>query len=437
MRLFGLLATLALTVASLVAAPVNAAQTTVTFTDFSDKSSLQLNGDTALQNPAGQAFLRLTSGLGKSGSAFLKQAINLADGASFSTRFAFQITAPVGCTDTDGVQGADGITFVVQTVSNTAGGAGGGIGYAELPDSVAAEFDTWNNGSVDDNNGNHVGIDLEGSIDSVGAVTPVSPPFNDGNVWNAWVDYDGTTDLLEVRVSQGADRPLAATTFTTVDLPTILGNPTDGPKSTAFVGFTSGTGCAGGNHDILSWTFINDFNPVGLNAPPDANAGPDQTVTQSGATTSVTLDGTGSTDPDGDALTFAWAGPFVGGAATGANPAVTFTTAGTHTVTLTVNDGNGGTDTDQVAVTVQPPAQSASPSAASASTASPSTSASPRSGVLGSTSSPSTAGLPNTASDGATLASPTALTAVALVILAAANLLALARLHPRGARARR
>src|SRR5262249_47963739 len=36
---------------------------------------------------------------------------------------------------------------------------------------------------------------------------------------------------------------------------------------------------------------------------PQANAGPDQTV-NGGA--SVTLDGTGSSDPDGEALTFAW-----------------------------------------------------------------------------------------------------------------------------------
>ncbi len=380
---------------------VGAAQTTISFPDFSDKSSLQLNGNAPSYNPPGQTFLRLTQGLGPqglgdAGTAFLKNAISLANGASFSSAFSFRITTPVGCTDSDGVQGADGITFVVQTVSNTAGGGGGGIGYALLPDSVAIEFDTWNNGAMDDNNGNHVGIDLEGDTDSLGSVTPIAPPFNDGNVWNAWVDYNGATDLLEVRVTQAAVRPDAATTSATVDLPTVLGNPAQPVKNDAFVGFTSGTGCAGGNHDILSWTFINDFNPVGLNAPPDANAGADQTVTQTGSSTSVALNGSASTDPDGDTLTYSWTGPFTGGTATGATPTVTFASAGAHTVTLTVNDGNGGTDTDDVVITVAAPGDSPAPTV--------------RSDVLGGTPTPTAAALPDTATG-----PPVALAGVATV----------------------
>ena len=119
---------------SLVAAfqVVRAAQTVVVFPDFSDKSSLQLNGSAATNNPTGQTFLRLTMGNGQSASAFLSAPISLAADASFSTNFSFQITAPTGLTDSDGVQGADGITFVVQTDAVTAGGGGGGIGYDGL-----------------------------------------------------------------------------------------------------------------------------------------------------------------------------------------------------------------------------------------------------------------------------------------------------------------
>jgi hypothetical protein len=64
----------------------------------------------------------------------------------------------------------------------------------------------------------------------------------------------------------------------------------------------------------------------------------------------VTLDGSGSSDPDGDALTYSWSGAF--GTASGVNPSVTLP-LGTHTVTLSVDDGNGGTASDTVAITVQ------------------------------------------------------------------------------------
>ncbi len=86
--------------------------------------------------------------------------------------------------------------------------------------------------------------------------------------------------------------------------------------------------------------------------PPIADAGPDQTVECSGeGSAQVTLDGSGSSDPDGDELQYTWT---LGGneIATGATPTVMLP-LGVHTITLTVDDGNGGTDSDDVVVTVQ------------------------------------------------------------------------------------
>ncbi len=64
--------------------------------------------------------------------------------------------------------------------------------------------------------------------------------------------------------------------------------------------------------------------------------------------TVVTLDGTGSSDPDGDPLTYQWSvsgGNYVGGTdPSNAVVQVTFPGTAPYPVTLTVSDGRGGFD---------------------------------------------------------------------------------------------
>lgn len=342
----------------LMAQLVSAGSTTVVFADFSDTSMLQLNGSAATADSGGVTVLRLTPAAGgQSGSAFLTEAVTFEADASFSTNFEFQITGDEGGIGDDDGGGADGLAFVVQTVSNTAGGSGGGIGYEGIPNSIAVEFDTYNN---DETSGNHVGLDLNGSVSSV-SVVDIATRMNDGNVWYVWIDYDGAIDVIEVRLSQVNVRPATADLSASVDVASVIG------ATSAFVGFTSGTGSGWGNHDIRAWTFINDYNPVGVNEPPTANAGADT----SSSAASVTLDGSASTDPDGDVLTYTWTGPFDGGTTTGVSPTVTFPGPGTYAVTLTVDDGNGGVSTDTIQVTVGAGEASATPVASATPTAVP------------------------------------------------------------------
>ncbi|MDH3458372.1 MAG: PKD domain-containing protein, partial [Gemmatimonadota bacterium] len=95
------------------------------------------------------------------------------------------------------------------------------------------------------------------------------------------------------------------------------------------------------------------------NAPPLANAGLDRTANHA---QTVTLDGAGSSDPEGGALTYVWTLSGVQIAA-GANPVVGPFDVGVHTVTLTVTDDHGATATDSMVITVinETPVASAGP----------------------------------------------------------------------------
>ncbi|MDX8405826.1 MAG: SBBP repeat-containing protein, partial [Mariprofundus sp.] len=87
------------------------------------------------------------------------------------------------------------------------------------------------------------------------------------------------------------------------------------------------------------------------NQPPVADAGVAQTVECTGSSSAnSTLNGSASSDPDGDTLAYAWF--WISGSATGVNPTALFP-LGTTIVTLTVDDGNGHTATATTTVTVQ------------------------------------------------------------------------------------
>lgn len=100
------------------------------------------------------------------------------------------------------------------------------------------------------------------------------------------------------------------------------------------------------------------FNAVSIDSPPVADAGDDFSVNEGQL---VTLDGTGSSDPDGDAMTYAWEqvvdnspAVMLSGADT-AHPAFTAPTvaAGGETLTFRVAvTANGKSASDEVSVTV-------------------------------------------------------------------------------------
>jgi hypothetical protein len=245
-------------VLALVALPGKAhSVATISYPDFASLSAFTLNGNALdVGNPVlanGRWVLRLTpSSPDQTSSAYLTQSLPLSQCLSFSSFFSFQITLPSS-------DGADGLTFAIQSQGPTAlGVAGYGLGFQGVYQSLAVEFDTFDNGSgTDQNDGNHVGIDLDGDVTAVIQYN-VSTSMKNGAVWYAWVDYDGVKKSLEVRISETSTRPVAPQLSRTVNLAQILG-------PNAWVGFTAATGGEYQIHDILSWNF--SYTLPGMSTP--------------------------------------------------------------------------------------------------------------------------------------------------------------------------
>ena len=135
---------------------------------------------------------------------------------------------------------------------------------------------------------------------------------------------------------------------------------TQSSPATATFDWTPGTSAQGTGHSVLlvftdsanqscQTSFSVNIPSAPVNQAPDANAGPDQVIEQTGpGAMSVTLDGSGSSDPDGDPLTYNWSGD---ASANGVSPVVNLN-PGIHNITLTVDDGTDN-DTDSVQITVQ------------------------------------------------------------------------------------
>lgn len=248
--------------AAAAAWPTSAQAGTFSYADFSDTTGLQVNGSAAATNIAGRDLMRLTPPEGdKGGSVFNTQAIALTNDYGFSTRFTFNIGSNG---DTPyGPIGADGIAFVIQTVSNNVGGAGGAMGYGGITPSAEVEFDTYSNGFDPEFNGNltannHIAIMQNGDSLNHLAYANVSSTLDlsGGYDITAFIDYNGATNLMEVRWSTDGLRPGSAGLSYTIDLASLFGtNP-------VFVGFTGGTGANWSEQDIVNWTFNDNYDPI-------------------------------------------------------------------------------------------------------------------------------------------------------------------------------
>ncbi len=92
--------------------------------------------------------------------------------------------------------------------------------------------------------------------------------------------------------------------------------------------------------------------PEDENQPPTADAGPSQTISADGdCWGQAALDGTGSTDPEDDELTYTWTWEDGGVGAAGPDATIDLP-VGEHEISLVVNDGELDSDPEWVVITV-------------------------------------------------------------------------------------
>ncbi len=80
--------------------------------------------------------------------------------------------------------------------------------------------------------------------------------LDSGNDITAFVDYDGTAHLLQVRWSTDGTRPDDAGLSYSINLANLFGtNP-------VYVGFTGSTGANWSEQDIVNWAFNDSYAPI-------------------------------------------------------------------------------------------------------------------------------------------------------------------------------
>ncbi|MBI3410581.1 MAG: fibronectin type III domain-containing protein [Planctomycetes bacterium] len=234
-------------------------------------NTLTYNGSAAING----SMAELTNnGGGQAGSFFSTSPVDV---TNFNSQFTFQISA--------GASTADGLTFTIQGIGPTAlGPSGGGLGYGPdhvggtggIGNSVAIKFDLYSNeGEGVDSTGLYTSGAAPTNVGSID-LTPSSLDLHSGDTFQVNLTYDGTTLMVTIKDTvTGA----SATQNYTINIPATVGS------STAYVGFTGGTGGLVATQDILTWTFA-------PNAPATAPSAPSGLGAAAASANSVTLNWT-------------------------------------------------------------------------------------------------------------------------------------------------
>jgi len=211
---------------------IQAGAPTINFSNgFSSVAGLTLNGSTVNSD---DSRLQFTNGeKNQAGSVFWSKPVGV---QSFTTQFSFQLSTAV----------AEGITFTIQNTGPKALGTfGPSLGYAPIKKSVAIKFDIYSDAGEGTDS---TGVYINGAVPTVPSVDMTSSGviLRSGDAMLATVTYNGTT--LTMKLTDVVTNK-SFTLSKAINIPSTVG------ASTAYVGFTGGTGGLSASQKIIDWTY--------------------------------------------------------------------------------------------------------------------------------------------------------------------------------------
>ncbi|MCF0075580.1 VWD domain-containing protein [Dyadobacter sp. CY261] len=226
--------------------------------NFNDFAALDLvaYGDAKIKD----GNLYLTEPLGWQASGIYKK-YKMPINKGFELHFEFTINQLGGINDHIGKTGADGIALLFQDYGsrNIPFRTGGGMGYLDLPRSLAIEFDTFDNTPSLSEVTDGVWLNTKGVLPNsvndastlLKPITRVMPDYSDGKRHIVKVNYKAKgleKYILEVFFDED---PKPYLTADNINIEEIIG----GDNSGIYLGLTSATGLAYENHIIHKWSF--------------------------------------------------------------------------------------------------------------------------------------------------------------------------------------
>ncbi len=195
---------------------------------------VHMNGSAVISG----ANLELVSGSsGQAGTAWYPNKVAVSE---FGTQFDFQLPTSA----------ADGFTFTLENEAAgywALGGNGSSLGYSGITNSVAVAFDLYQSGVT---NAETLSVLTGGSMTPVGLVNLSSSGINlhSGDPFRVQIAY--TAGSMTVVVLDKTTGATATNTFA-VNVPGVIGS------TTAYAGFTGGTGSQTSIQNIVDWVYEN------------------------------------------------------------------------------------------------------------------------------------------------------------------------------------